>query len=61
MDDHYDPPKRRKPNVGICTECGAYATRTDIHDSHSADVIAQLCDVCRDKRLDRLEKMYRGE
>lgn len=58
----YDAPRyvdRRK--YGYCDECGALRQLNQIYDSHSADVIARLCDRCRDERIERLEAMYRGE
>lgn len=46
---------------GYCTECGKLRALNNIYESHSADVIARLCDECRDARIERLEAMYRGE
>lgn len=59
--DHDACPYRDRRRVNYCTECGKLRQLNPIYDSHSADVIARLCDECRDARLARLEAMYRGE
>lgn len=65
MDGHpsdYDAPlylDRRREDW--CGECGQFRKLNPIYDSHSADVIAKLCDECLEARQRRLEAMYRGD
>lgn len=59
--DYDAPAYRDRRKHGYCDECGAIRQLNPIYDSHSADITARLCDECRDKRLERLEAMYRGE
>jgi hypothetical protein len=60
--EHHDAAHRRdRRRHGYCDECGALAALNLIYEQYSADVIARLCDRCRDERIERLDAMYRGE
>lgn len=53
--------RARIRRYGYCDECGALAQLIRVYASHSADVIARLCEKCNDGRLLQLEILYRGD
>ncbi len=53
--------KQPRRKQGICYECDTQGNINPIYASHSADVQFWLCDACKDKRIDDLNRFYAGE